>query len=205
MIKPNLFDIGQSKVFKRELFLNNMNNLLQKIWNYDFDKIKIPDLTLWWIVVGGLVAYFGLNEEVVFSLNHLFDKYSALHPEFENFKYITISITVFLVIFVVVLLILHDRRASKEIGRQRLYGIIVPHIIVNIIDALILAVVVFAIGFAGEKLFSMEVNILDLRSLDTVFLPFQHINQIALPFSFYLNDFISRSTHLYFSLCYSLV
>lgn len=152
-----------------------MSDFLHKIWNFDFENIKIPNLTWFWIIFGIGTAYLGMNEELLFSLNHLFDQYAALHPEFKNIKYITIAIAVLMSIFIVGLLILHDRKASKEIGRQKLYGIFVPHFLANIIDVLLLTVVVFTVSFAGKMFFSTDLNILDLRSLDVIFLPFQQI------------------------------
>lgn len=151
-----------------------MKNFLHKLWNYDFSKIKVSNLIWFWIIGGGLVGYIALKEEFIFSLIHLFDILLEIYP-YEYMKYVYYVLLATLILYLVLLLIFHDRKASKEIGRDKLYGIIIPHMLVNVIDAVLLFIVVIVVGFICKQLFFIDINILELKSMEASFAPFQFI------------------------------
>jgi sterol desaturase/sphingolipid hydroxylase (fatty acid hydroxylase superfamily) len=68
-----------------------------------------------------------------------------------------------------------EKKGAKTIGRNKLYSIVIPHFLVNIIDVAVVAFVVYTVQLIIESTTGVKIKILSLLTVNGAFHPFQGI------------------------------
>lgn len=149
--------------------------MIKKLWNLDFTKIRLPKFTIIWIVISGYLTYEALNQDLIVNYFKFFNRYFDIHPSYVSFQFVMYILAVLMAIFVFAMTYFSEKKGAKELGHDKLYSIVIPHFLVNIIDIAIVASLVTLVQFIIEYTTGKELKFLSLLTIDGEFHPLQSI------------------------------
>ena len=149
--------------------------MIKKLWNLDFTKIKLPKFTLLWIPIAGLLTYVELTQDFFINYFESFKLYIDLHPSYTSFQFVMYFLAILMGLFVFAMTILSEKKGTEVLGHDKVYSIVIPHFLVNIIDTAIVAVIIALVQFAIEYATGEKFKILSLLAINGEFHPFQSI------------------------------
>lgn len=140
--------------------------MFKKLWNIDFTTFRIPNFTLVWIFVAGVVTWQGLNQDLIVNYFELFNRFFELHPNLAVYHFVMYALAFLLFLFVVGMVLLSERSGAKAMGRQKLYSIVVPHFLVNLLDIGLVALLVTSVQYIIEYSTGFRFSILSLPTIN---------------------------------------
>ncbi|HRH56951.1 MAG TPA: sterol desaturase family protein [Chitinophagales bacterium] len=149
--------------------------MFKKLWSLDFTKIKFPKFTIIWIPIAGFVTYEALNQDLIVNYFELFNRYLAIHPSFASFQYVMYLLAVLMAIFVFAMAYFTEKKGTEVLGHDKLYSIVIPHFLVNIIDIAIVAAIISLVQFIIEYTTGEKIKFLSLLTVNGEFHPLQGV------------------------------
>jgi sterol desaturase/sphingolipid hydroxylase (fatty acid hydroxylase superfamily) len=149
--------------------------MIKKLWNLDFTKIKLPKFTLIWIPIAVLLTYVELTQDFFIKYFDFFNLYIDLHPSYTSFHFVMYFLAILMGLFMFVMTILSEKKGTEVLGHDKVYSIVIPHFLVNIIDFAIVASLIALVQFAIEYTTGEKFKILSLLDINGEFHPFQSI------------------------------
>ncbi|HUM52831.1 MAG TPA: sterol desaturase family protein [Chitinophagales bacterium] len=149
--------------------------MIKKLWNIDFTKIKLPKFTLIWIPIAGFITYEALNQEFIVNYFELFNHYFHLHPSYTSFQFVIYFLAVLMGLFVYAMTFFSEKKGTEVLGHDKLYSIVIPHFLVNIIDIAIVASIITLVQFIIEYTTGEKFKLMSLLTINGEFHPFKSV------------------------------
>lgn len=140
--------------------------MLKKLWNLDFSTLKIPSFTLVWVFIAGLITYEGLNQDLIVNYFELFQRYFELHPSFAPFRFVMYLPAFLMAVFVFEMAFFTEKKGVETLGRNKLYSIVIPHFLVNVIDISLVALVFYSVQLLIEFSTGTRIRFLSLLTIN---------------------------------------
>ena len=152
-----------------------MKSIFSKLWNADFRKYNIPNLSLLWVIVAAGVAYLELHSALLIDFEMLFSKFIASDPTHSQFSFLLPAVIVVYAIYLAVIVLLHEKASYKKIGKKPLNSTTFPHFLVNIIDFIFVVIGIFILEKIFVFIFGVSWNLGSLSGVEGENHPFQAI------------------------------
>ncbi len=157
--------------------------MLKRLWNLDFSTLLIPSFSTVWIIIAGLITYEGLNQDLIINYFDLFRHYFELHPSYNAFRFVMYLLAFAMFMFVFAITLYTEKKGIEAIGRNKLYSIVIPHFLVNVIDIVLVALVFQLLQLLVEYTTGAKVRFMSLLTVNGPFHPMQSV------IDFYNNHF----------------
>lgn len=155
--------------------IKNVDKMIKKLWNLDFNTLRIPSFTFIWILIAGFITYESLNQDLIVNYFELFQHYFELHPSYAAFRFVMYLLAFLMFIFVFAMTFFTEKKGAETIGRNKLYSIVIPHFLVNIIDMGLVALILFAVQQIIEYTTGAKFRFLSLLTINGPYHPLQGI------------------------------
>lgn len=149
--------------------------MIKKLWNLDFTSFRIPDFTWVWIPIAGLITYEGLSQDLIVNYFGFSQRYFALHPGYAPFRFVIYLLAFLMAAFVFAMAYFTEKKGRETLGHDKLYSIVIPHFLVNLIDLALVALVITSLQFIIEYTTGHKFKFLSLLSTNGEFHPFRGI------------------------------